>query len=107
VGDATIRTKVYDVVRQADWPSEYNGRVLRNSLIETWHGNESELLTRFPEVVSSFEDAVVAEDFDMVTLPIGEAIGLIHEVRPAADIVHEMARDAANILGRGAHSVQG
>lgn len=61
----------------------------------------SALLTRFPEVVSSFEDAVVAEDFDVVTVPIGGAIGLIHEGRPAADIVHEMARDAANILGRG------
>ncbi|HEY0225100.1 MAG TPA: hypothetical protein VGC05_01635 [Mycobacterium sp.] len=67
----------------------------------------SALRVRFPEAVSSFEDAIVADDFDVVTVPIGEAIGLIHEGRPAADIVHEMARDAANILGRGAHSVQG
>jgi nitronate monooxygenase len=99
-GDDTIRTQVYDRVRQADWPPEYNGRVLRNSLIDTWHGNERELLTRLPEVVSSFEKAVAAEDFNSVTLPIGEAIGLVRDIRPAADIVRDMARDAARILGR-------
>ncbi|BBY20450.1 NAD(P)H-dependent flavin oxidoreductase [Mycobacterium stomatepiae] len=99
-GDDTVRTQVYDRVRQADWPPEYNGRVLRNSLIETWHGNEHELLTRLPEVLNSFAKAVAAEDFDSVTVPIGEAIGLVRDVRPAAEIVHGMARDAARILGR-------
>ncbi|WP_445160233.1 NAD(P)H-dependent flavin oxidoreductase [Mycobacterium sp. Dal123C01] len=99
-GDDTIRTQVYDLVRQADWPPEYNGRVLRNLLIDTWHGNEHELVTRLPEVVGSFEKAVAAEDFNSVTLPIGEAIGLVRDIRPAADIVRDMARDAARILGR-------
>lgn len=99
-GDDTVRTQVYDRVRQADWPPEYNGRVLRNSLIETWHGNEHELVTRLPEVLNSFEKAVAVEDFDSVTLPIGEAIGLVRDVRPAGEIVRDMASDAARILGR-------
>ena len=56
----------------------------------------------------TYEKAVAAQDFDIVTPLVGEAISLIHDVRPAADIVHEMARDAARILNRAeAPLVQG
>ena len=99
-GDDTLRTRVYDLVRQRDWPENYDARLVINPLIETWHGNESELLARLPETVSTFEKAVAAQDFDVVTPLVGEAISLIHDVRPAADIVREMATDAARILNR-------
>ena len=78
-GDDTFRTRVYDVVRRVDWPAEYNERALGNSFLDRWHGNEAQL----------------------------QAVGLIDEVRPAADIVRDVARDAAGILGRAAHSIQG
>jgi nitronate monooxygenase len=99
-GDDTLRTRVYDLVRQREWPENYDARLVINPLIERWHGNESELLARLPETVSTYEKAVAAQDFDVVTPLIGEAISLIHDVRPAADIVHETARDAARILNR-------
>jgi nitronate monooxygenase len=50
--------------------------------------------------VETFEKAVVAEDFDAAAMLVGEAIGLVRDIRPAADIVRDMARDAARILGR-------
>ncbi len=99
-GDDTVRTRVYDIVRQRDWPEEYDARLVTNSLIEAWHGNESELSACLPETVSTFEKAVAEQDFDIVTPLVGEAISLIHEVRPAADIVRDMARDATRILDR-------
>jgi nitronate monooxygenase len=99
-GDDTVRTRVYDMVRQRDWPDEYDARLVVNPLIEAWHGNESELLTRLPETVNAFEKAIAAQDFDVVTPLVGEAISLIHDVRPAADIVHEMAADAATHAAR-------
>ncbi|KAA1251408.1 nitronate monooxygenase [Mycobacterium simiae] len=99
-GDDTIRTRVYDIVRQRDWPEEYNLRVLSNSLIQAWHGNESELMACLPDTLSAYEMAVSAEDFDIVTILVGEAVGLIHEIRSAADIMREMTRDAARILNR-------
>ena len=51
-------------------------------------------------MVSTYEAAVAAEDFEAAAILIGESIGLIHAVRPAADIVAEMAADADRILNR-------
>ena len=99
-GDDTSRTRVYDIVRQRDWPREYDLRLVTNPLIEAWHGNESELRARLPEAVSAFKKAVAEQDFNVVTPIVGEAISLVHDVRPAADIVRDMVGDAARILNR-------
>lgn len=99
-GDDTIRTHVYDIVRQRDWPKEYDLRLVRNALIQRWHGNEAELLTQLPAVVSAYQQGVAEEDFDVDTAIVGEAIGIVGKVRPAAEIATEMVRDAARILNR-------
>jgi nitronate monooxygenase len=110
-GDDTYRTRVYDHVRQLDWAPEYNERALSNPFVDGWHGHEAELQASLPEVVSTYQAAVAAEDFEAAAILIGESIGLIHAVRPAADIVAEMAAEADRILNRknsfGASSVQG
>ena len=41
----TIKTTVPDIVRNYPWPEGFSARVLRNSLIERWHGHEAELAT--------------------------------------------------------------
>jgi nitronate monooxygenase len=99
-GDDTVRTRVYDIVRQRDWPDIYDLRLVANSLIEAWHGNESELRARLPETVNAFKRAEAEQDFDVITPLVGEAISLIQEVRPATDIVRDMVGDAARILNR-------
>jgi nitronate monooxygenase len=97
-GDDTVRTRVYDVVRQLDWPAEYNARALGNAFLDTWHGNETEFSASLPEALDTYQKAVAAEDFDAAPVLVGEAVGRIRHVRPAADIVREMATDAARIL---------
>jgi nitronate monooxygenase len=97
-GDDTLRTQVYDVVRRLDWPAEYNLRALGNSFLDTWHGNEAALRASLPEAVATFEKAGAAEDFDTAAVIVGEGVGRVRDVRPAADIVREMVRDAARIL---------
>jgi nitronate monooxygenase len=99
-GDNTYRTRVYDVVRRLDWPPEYNERALSNPFVDGWHGNEAALLSSLPDAVSTFEAAVAAEDFDAAAILVGEAIGRIDSVRPAADIVVDMAAEADRILNR-------
>jgi nitronate monooxygenase len=101
-GDDTFRTQVYDAVRQLDWPVEYNERALGNSFLDIWHGNEAQLSASLPEAIETFEKAVAAEDFDAAAILVGEGVGLIHDVRPAADIVREMVRGATKILDRRA-----
>ncbi len=97
-GDDTFRTQVYDAVRQLDWPAQYNERALGNAFLDTWHGNEAHLSASLPEAIETFEKAVAAEDFDAAAILIGESVGLIHDVRPAADIVREIVRGAMEIL---------
>lgn len=99
-GDDTVRTRVYDVVRRLPWPAEYSARALGNAFLDTWHGNESELSARLPEAIASYEKAVVAEDFDTAAILVGEGVGRIREVRPAADIIADMVSEAAHILNR-------
>jgi len=98
VGDDTFRTQVYDAVRQLDWPAEYNERAIGNSFLDVWHGNEAKLSASLPEAIETFEKAVAAEDFDAAAILVGEAVGLIREVRPAADIVRDMVSGATEIL---------
>jgi len=99
-GDDTYRTRVYDVVRRLDWPPQYNERALSNPFVDGWHGNEAALLSSLPDAVSTFEAAVAAEDFEAAAILVGEAIGRIDSVRPAADIVVDMAAEADRILNR-------
>ena len=97
-GNDTVRTRVYDVVRELDWPAEFNERALVNAFVRKWHGNEAQLSAHLPEAVDSFRKAVAAEDFDVANILVGEAVGLIHDVRPAGEIVAELVTDATRIL---------
>jgi len=99
-GDDTYRTRVYDVVRRLDWPPEYNERTLSNPFVDGWHGKEAELLAALPDAVATYEAAVAAEDYDIAAMFVGQAIGRIDDVRPAADIVADMAAEADRIVHR-------
>lgn len=103
-GDDTLRTRVYDLVRRLEWPTGYNARALSNAFLDTWHGNEAELSAQLPAAIGAYEKAVAAEDFDTAAILIGEGVGRIREVRPAADIVSGMVSEAAHILNRAAGS---
>jgi nitronate monooxygenase len=99
-GDSTYRTRVYDHVRRLDWPPEYNERALSNPFVDRWHDNEAELLASLPDAVKTFEAAVAAEDFGAAAILIGESIGLVDAVRPAAHIMADMASQAERVLKR-------
>ncbi|MGB9305939.1 MAG: nitronate monooxygenase, partial [Mycobacterium sp.] len=99
-GDDTVRTRVLDVVRRLDWPGEYNVRALNNSFVDTWHGKEGQLRESLPVALDTFQKATAAEDFDTAAIIVGEGVGRVRDVRPAGDIVREMARDASRILNQ-------
>src|SRR4051794_13434648 len=85
-GDETIRTSVYDIVRNRAWPPEYTGRLMRNTFIETWHGREDELRTLADEERKAVEAADRSGDYDVSNVTVGEAIGLIQDLPPAGGI---------------------
>jgi nitronate monooxygenase len=100
--DDTIRTSVYDIVRTAPWPAQYNGRLLRNEFIDRWHGREAELLSDLPEANAAYHAAVRQGDFGVANMIVGESVGLVRSVMPARAVVEQMVEQAEAVLDRHA-----
>jgi len=105
-GDATTRTTVVDIARKIDWPKPFTARVIKTRFVNEWHGREAELGE--PAVVereaSRYLTAMQNGDPDNTGVWVGEATGLIHDVRPAADLLQKIAGDAEHFLGTKARS---
>ncbi len=101
-GDVTVKTRVMDVVRGYDWPAGFSGRALNDGFVARWHGREAALAapdanaTERERYWSGFTEG----DTDRAGLFVGEAAGLIHDVRSASDIVHDMVAEAERLLAR-------
>jgi nitronate monooxygenase len=99
-GDATVRTAVLDVVRQLEWPPEHTGRALRTRFVEDWHGREAELAqpVTMASEVRRYMQARDAGDMENTGIFVGEAAGLLNDVRPAGDILRDMVAQAEQLL---------
>jgi nitronate monooxygenase len=91
---------VVDIVRRLEWPAPFTARVMKTRFVEDWHGRETELAE--PKVIDHemqrYVSAMQNGDPDNTGVWVGEAAGLINDVRPAADLLEEMARDAVGLL---------
>ena len=100
-GDSTIRTTVVDVARKLEWPKLFTARVIKTRFVEEWHGRETDLAK--PEVVDRemhrYVTAMQRGDPDNTAVWVGEATGLIRDVRPAGELVHEIVGGAERLLG--------
>jgi nitronate monooxygenase len=97
-GDGTVRQISADIARGFDWPAEFTGRVLRNGFVERWHGNEEEHRHLAPALRADYVAAGVEGRSDEMGIYVGEAIGLMDEVRPAAAIVADVVSGAESLL---------
>lgn len=99
-GDDTVRQSVFDIVRGADWPEPYTGRVLRNDFTSRWHGHEDALRGDLTEAQQRFTSAKAAGDYSIGNVIVGEAVGLIEAIEPAAAIIDRTVRRARDVLHR-------
>jgi len=99
-GDDTIRSKVFDVARGADWPWHFTGRVVANEFARQWHG-DIENLKRQAETEKARYDASDPDDLSIRVLIAGESLDLVSSIEPAGDILERVVREAAALL-RGA-----
>jgi nitronate monooxygenase len=107
-GDATRRTTVIDLVRDLDWPAEFQIRALNNRFVANWHGREGELsepATKAREQ-ERYWQAFARGDADNAGVLVGEAAGLIHEVVPAGAVVQGMVAQAHALLRRAPEMVE-
>ncbi len=95
---STVRGIIFDLSRNNVWPAPFNGRCLINDHVRRWSGRELELLQNVKTVAAEYADAKAAGNFDMAAVIAGEAVGLIHDVPPAAEIVDRIVAEADQIL---------
>ena len=79
----TVHTHVFDVAQGLAWPAEFPGRALRDDFTEQWHGRE---------------DEIPAEGYRGGHVYAGAAVGAIHDLPPAGELVERIARDAEDRL---------
>jgi len=106
---ATVHSSLYDV----GWPNAPH-RTLRNSTYEAWEAagrpvsgrrpGEGEIVathadgTDLPRYGSTSPRAGLAGDVEALSLWAGQSAGLVHDIRPAGEVVRQLAEEAASVL---------
>ncbi|MBP0116346.1 MULTISPECIES: NAD(P)H-dependent flavin oxidoreductase [Bradyrhizobium] len=104
-GNETVRGVIADWSRELFWPAPFTARTLVNDHIKRWTGREVELMQRASEVAVEYAAAKAAGNFEVAAVFAGEAVGLIHDIPPAAEIVERIAVEAEQLLEGKRNSV--
>lgn len=103
-GDATLRSSVMDIARGYDWPPPFDARALATGFALEWQGREAELGqpdTRQREEQRYWQGFRAGEPRDTCVLA-GEAVGLIHDIAPAGELLRRMVSQAERLLAGAA-----
>ena len=96
-GSNTVASKYLDDVLGLDWPGA-QVRTLRHPLLDEWAGRPGQWKDAAEQLRPRLQDAVSTGDFVLA----GEAVGLIHDIVPAGQLLRRIADEAADTLrGRG------
>jgi nitronate monooxygenase len=98
-GDGTVRQIAADIARGYDWPAEFTGRVLDNDFTRRWHGRVDAQRAQAEADRPAYLAAVAEGRTAEAGIFVGEAIGLMHSVSPAAAIMADIVDQAERLLG--------
>ena len=99
-GDGTARSPVFDILRRKNWPAPYDFRAIRNGMHLQWEDRIA-ALRHAPDLArADYDEGVKAGDFSRAHATVGEAVGLIHDLPKAADVIGRMTAKAAQILSK-------
>lgn len=93
----TAASSIFDVLWGDEWPG-VQARALRNSLTARWLGRDDELRAARDEALAALQRAEADGTTDEMILLAGAGSGLIHDLRPAGEVVTSVAAEAADIL---------
>jgi nitronate monooxygenase len=105
-GDQTVRGILFDIARRNVWPAPYTGRLLRNQFSEKWRGREAELLQHQNQEAEKYIEAREKGDFEIAGVIAGEAVDLIADIPPAAEIVDRIVNQATILLTSASNRYQ-
>ena len=99
-GDGTARTEIFDILRRKHWPAPYDFRAIRNTLHRRWEGSIDALRAHPEEARVHYDAAWQAGDFDAAHVTVGEAVGLVHDLPGAGEVVASLGQEARARLAR-------
>lgn len=98
-GDDTERSRVLDIVRDSGWPDRYTARTVRTRFLDRWRDAEDRLRGD-PEARRAFQRMAERGDPAAAVHWAGDALDLVEESAPAADIVAGLLEQARVALHR-------
>lgn len=105
-GDDTIRSSVMDIVRSRAWPARFTARVLKNGFTRRWHDHEDELRAHAAELAPLWAAAWQSGDAEVANTFVGEVVGQIDRIEPAALLLDRMIEEAELLLGTAGRYVR-
>jgi nitronate monooxygenase len=96
--DDTVLTKIYDLTLDYPFPSTVGDRVLRNDYTATWHGRDDEVVAHRQELRERVLAAMKEGNPQIAAVRAGNAVGLIHGIESAGDILRQTVAEAERIL---------
>lgn len=99
-GDGTARSAVFDILRRKNWPAPYDFRAIRNALHQRWEHRIDELLRQPDAARADYDAGVRAGDFSRAHATVGEAVGLIHDLPAAGDLIDRITTQMRQQLQR-------
>jgi nitronate monooxygenase len=103
----TLRGMIFDVSRKIWWPAPFTARTLINDHARRWIGRETELVHNVEAVAAEYAAERDAGNYDVAAVFAGQAVGLIHDIPPAAEIVERISSEADQILSGRRNSPTG
>ncbi|MFI7135975.1 NAD(P)H-dependent flavin oxidoreductase [Nonomuraea sp. NPDC050153] len=98
-GEDTERNRVLDIARGSRWPAKYTARTLGHPFLDGWRGREDELAAA-PHARREYQEAVARGEIPALPQWAGEAVDLIDDLPPAAELVGTLAAQAEAALAR-------
>ncbi|HEY5396911.1 MAG TPA: nitronate monooxygenase [Trebonia sp.] len=99
-GEETERSSVLDIARGSRWPLEYTGRTLGHPFLDQWRDAEAELVANPDDVRRAYRESIARGEIPAEPVWASQAIGLIRDLPPAAELVGVLAGQAEQALGR-------
>ncbi len=96
--DDTVLTRAYDLAMGHPFPASYPARVIRNDFTAAWDGRDAAIVARSAALRAEIQRAERAGDARIAEVIGGNAVGLVHSVEPAGDILRRIVAEAETIL---------
>ena len=98
-GEDTERSSVLDIARGSRWPREYTGRTMSHPVLDEWRDREDELAASTQAKID-YQRGVASGEFPPQPVWASQAIDLITDLPPAAEVIAGLAAQAEEALAR-------